>query len=389
MKMLGYDKIRQANYFHKIHLNELKNEGLVSNEEHSVIEKNMGPAYNTTNIFVNIGLFILTYVIVSSALGFLGLLLSDVISEQNGWVFSLIVAVGLLFFLQKVIIDDRKNFRSGIDDALLYGGIGFLCLAFFILFETVFFNDPLKSCLFFIPLLGLPAKIYQDRLLYGLTLFSIYSVFFLLFHKLGGVFLLLIPFGLMLLSFIFYRFSTTKASKVEFEADQECWEVIQWISIIVFYLSGNIFVVTELSTELGLVDAFPKAIKLFFYGFTIVIPLLYIFHGLKNKKLIFLNLGLALIAVGVFSIKYYHNLMSLELALLLGGIALLAVAYSAMRYFKNGKWNITTEPDNNLTDGLNLESIVIDQTLSKVGDIDTKFKGEGGKFGGGGASGAY
>ncbi|QSE97389.1 hypothetical protein [Fulvivirga lutea] len=387
--MLGYDKIKQANYFHKVHLKELKNEGFISNEEHAAIDYNIGPSYSTTNIFINIGLFVLTYVIVSSVLGLLGLIFSNVINEQNGWFFSLAVAIGLLLFMQKIIIDERNNFRSGIDDALLYGAIGFLFLAFFLLFETSIFNDPLATSLFFIPLLGVPAKIYQDRLLYGLTLIAIFSVFFLAFHKLGGIFLLLIPFVLMLLSFISYRLSTTKVKTVVLEVDQECWEVIQWISIVTFYLAGNIFVVTELSTELGLADAFPSIVRALFYGFTIIVPLFYIYHGLKNKQLLFLNIGLILIAVGVFSIKYYHNLMSLEVALLLGGVILLATAYMAMRYFKNEKWGISIEPDNKLTDGLNLESIIIDQTLSKVGGADTKFKGEGGKFGGGGATGEY
>ena len=139
-------------------------------------------------------------------------------------------------------------------------------------------------------------------------------------------------------------------------AGEACWDIVLWLSMIVFYVAGNCFVVFEMSIEMlnmESVSAIP--FQWFFYAFTVLTPILYIYIGLKKRNLAFLNIGLAAIAAGVMSIRYYHNFMAFEFAMIIGGLALIGVAWSALRYWRNDKHGITIKPDE-LENRLNVES---------------------------------
>ena len=387
--MIGYDPIKRDNYFHKIQLRKLMKGNLISEEEYQKLSLEIGPSYKETNIFINVGLFVFTYIILSSGIGLMALIFSGMLSEKTFWFFSFLTAVILFLGLEKVVIENSNQFRTGIDDAVLYGAMLFTFIGFFLLFENSLFNKPIPIVIFMIVFFGIPARIYFDRLLFGLTLISILSLEFFIFNELGGIFLLFIPFVTMGLSYLFFWFSGKQIQQTDSEAKEQCWEVVQWLSILSFYLSGNIFIVTELSTELGLADAFPEPVRWLFYAFTIVIPIYYIYRGLIKKDLSFVNIGLGTLAIGIFAIRYYHSILDIEYALLVGGLALIGIAWLAIKYIKNINQELSVDAED-ADSGLKLESLIIDQAFGKVGVSDNKsFSGKGGEFGGGGGTGSF
>lgn len=388
--MVGYDPIKRDNYFHKLQVKNLFDRSLINEEEYMQLNSELTPAYKQTNIFINVGLFVFSCIIMSSAIGLLALIFSGILNEKTSGFLSYLTATALLIGLQKIIIDKRDQFRTGIDDAVLYAALLFVFIGTFLLFENSIFNKSLTSCVFFILLFGIPAKIFYDRLLFGLTLISVISFLFFILYELGGLMVLLIPFLVMGLCYLCYKISINQLKKNLPEAIEQCWEVIEWLCILVFYLAGNIFVITELSNELGLSNAFPEPVRWLFYAFTIVIPVLYIYYGLIKKKIHFINIGLGTLAIGVFAIRYYHSILDIEYALLLGGIFLIGLSWVAIKFIKKLNREISVDQKDHLDSGLKIESLIVDQTFGKVAATDNQgFSGKGGQFGGGGSTGSF
>ena len=386
--MPGYNKQKRANFFHIEVVEKWKNKKWITDPEFDSLSGKLIPRYEHSNIFVNIGLFILTAIIISAGLGFMGLLFNEVIDFDNFWFSSLLTATLLLFLLQKIVIDGKNQFRTGADDAMLYASMLFAFGFFFFLFEQSIFESEISVSLFCIFFFGTPAFLYLDRLLTTMTVFSFLALLFFLLFKLGNTAAMFIPFVMMIISAAGYFISTKKMQTAKNKAIEECIQIIYWISIGVFYLSGNYWVVIELSHELGLGSAFPLPIQLFLYAFTILVPIMYIYFGLKRKEMSLLNAGLGTVAISVLTIRYYHHYLSIEYALILGGLVLLGIAYAAMKYWVNERDGITLEPDEDVDSGLKLESLIIAESFGKS-EVDSGFEGQGGEFGGGGASGDF
>uniref|UniRef100_UPI00404B2C4F hypothetical protein n=1 Tax=Fulvivirga sp. TaxID=1931237 RepID=UPI00404B2C4F len=87
-------------------------------------------------------------------------------------------------------------------------------------------------------------------------------------------------------------------------------------------------------------------------------------------------------------VRYYHSIMPIEYALILGGAIILGIVWLALKFWQEDKLGVTTKADEDLDSGLKIESLVLDQTFGKIDSTNT-FSGEGGKFGGGGASGNF
>jgi hypothetical protein len=128
----------------------------------------------------------------------------------------------------------------------------------------------------------------------------------------------------------------------------------------------------------------------FFYAYTILIPLIYVYFGLKKKNDILLGCGLILIAVSVATIRYYHAIMPLDIALILSGVMLLIICRLAYLYLKTPRHGIKYEKNEGEDPWLSkdVEAMVIAQALAQQhAPVHQKHNtgfGEG-KFGGGGA----
>ena len=161
-------------------------------------------------------------------------------------------------------------------------------------------------------------------------------------------------------------------------------------------LAGNYFVVRTLSEvlfNLDLSEGGDIPFAFFFYAYTALIPLAYVYFGLKHKNKVLLQAGLILIVVSVVTFKYYYSLRHQEVTLTISGIIMIAVAWFSTRYLKAPKHGITyLEDKHKNTEGdFDAEALVIAQTFSTPQSepgVDTNEFG-GGKFGGGGAESSF
>ena len=101
---------------------------------------------------------------------------------------------------------------------------------------------------------------------------------------------------------------------------------LEALALITFYASGNYFILQQANATYfnNPIVAMPYV----FWFFTFLIPVLYIYKGLKDKNRLLLSIGLLAIAAGVSTFRYYFHIMPLEIAAIIGGVVLLSIAYS-------------------------------------------------------------
>jgi uncharacterized membrane protein YgcG len=124
---------------------------------------------------------------------------------------------------------------------------------------------------------------------------------------------------------------------------------------------------------------------------TILIPITYLYFGIRNKDVVLLRVSLVAFAFSVFTFKYYYGFGHPEYSLTAAGAVLTALTLLLMNYLKTMRNGFTRE--NLLSEkwgDMNIQAIIISQTMggNQVA-VSDDFKSGGGEFGGGGASGNY
>lgn len=170
--------------------------------------------------------------------------------------------------------------------------------------------------------------------------------------------------------------------------------MIEILSLSTLYLSGNYLVVRQLSEILLNAEFSPGtdiSFAYIFYAYTIAVPLVYIWLGLKSKELILIRTGIILEVAGVLSIRYYYSILPPETALILAGLVLSLTAWFTIRYLKVPRNGITLEdtPESRREEMEVLSSLVISQATSNLQSPDKPTQFGGGESGGGGAGGGY
>jgi uncharacterized membrane protein YgcG len=226
-----------------------------------------------------------------------------------------------------------------------------------------------------------------------LATLSFAGILFYEFYNLGGIFQQIIPF-IFILSFIpTYLFIKRLKKKTVLKFWYNNLLIVEFLSLLFIYAAGNYMVVRELSVELMdlyLEDGNDIPFAFIFYALTVLIPMGYLYFGIKNKDIVLLRVSLIVLAFSVFTFKFYFSLGHPEITFTLAGITLLITSIALLNYLKIMRGGFTRE--NILTEkwsNLNAEAFIISQTMggNQVGAASTK--SGGGEFGGGGASGSF
>jgi len=380
--------IKKANYWF--------GKKLLSREQLTAITNRYTLGFYTPALFIKIGLFIFACILISAAVSLYSLffvLIGNSNFDNNFFPAS----IGLIFsaacFAALEFLIKRKNiYRSGIDEALLYSGIGFLYTLVWCIFDDVIYYEHISLfySLLSIPILGVTVFRYADRFVALLFIISLYSAFFFLILKLGEVAKMIMPFAFMILSAVIYTLAKQNKQKENLWPWKPCLVVFECIALLVFYGACNYFVIRESSLEffgLSLLPGEDIPLAFVFYILTALVPVAYIFYGLKRKDKILLGIGLALIAASVLTFKYYFSLGHPEITLTATGIIMIVIAYTSIKFLKIPKYGIAFTEDEGEDNFLktNAEALIIAETFTpEVQEIKTTELG-GGDFGGAGA----
>jgi hypothetical protein len=373
---------------------------LIPDQTYETIKMKYANPLYSPNFFVRIGLFVFTVISVIAANGLL-MLITNIVNTQSDkemaarFLFHGILMLGIL----EILINNKKLYKSGIDDALTYMSIGSilggLCGLLYD-YDRGDINSFILISAFCLPILIAATVRYSDMLLATAAFCCFILLYFLLITKTGEGSKYVLPFLIMIVSAGIYLITTKYKKIVKLRFWENSLWIVEILSLTLFYLAGNYYVVRTLSEELfqlQLMEGEDIPFAFIFYIFTAVIPLLYIFTGLKNKNKTLLNTGLILIAASVITFKYYFSLGHHEISFTVGGILMIAVAWLSIHYLKTPKFGITytEDKDQNLLGNFDSEALIIAQTFSgpQHNQVENGNELGGGKFGGAGADGDY
>jgi hypothetical protein len=360
---------------------EWKSRNLLTEDQEAQIKAHFPEKFYRPGIFIKIGLFCFAVVATSFFVGFLSLFLYDAGSELGFSTLSLICCACFFFFLE-YLIKTKSLFHSGVDNALLYAGVLAAMVPVFLLFE----HAPVwVYCLIALAII-VPATLrYADLLgpiaIFGL-IFTIMAEWMMKF-PLGKA---LLPFAVMILSGAIYGLAR-KNKDIYYH---ECSQILEILSLATFYLGGNYLVVRELNALIsGLnVSVAPQiAFAPLFYFFTFIIPVAYVFFGLRRADRILFIIGLIAFAFSVYTYKYYFSILTASQGLVLAGTLMITAAIVLIKYLHTPKRGISDE-QNRKNSLENLQAVIAAQQLG-VTPADQRLEFGGGTFGGGGAGEAY
>lgn len=342
------------------------------------------------SIFMRILLFILSLIGLSTVLGPVALIMG-IDSEVGIRVEAFVVGISILLLLDFVLIKESKHYKSGVTEAALVVGL--------VLFSGGLLGEPNYNPIIYL-VYGLAITLFAAiRYLNSAGLIAALgfagAIVFQFLVSLGGLAEALIPFALMALyGGIYFLIRKLQNQKPSFVFD-DYFTLFKVFSLLMVYVAGNYFVVRELSVELMSVNIEPGGdipFAYLFYFFTAVIPLGYLYFGIKTKSILFIRVALLTVVLSIITLKIYFSLGAPIVTITLSGAIMIGLALMLLRYLKEPKNGFTREKLlHDKWDTSDLTAFVVSQSLSghQVEVKDENADYGGGNFGGGGAGSDY
>ena len=375
-----------------IALDEIENafaKSNISQEERDAAAAQFKTGFYTPNIYIRVGLILLTLIIVSFSSAVLALFFisTDIDIERSAAILGIFFGVGCHVALE-LFVKKKHHHQSGVDDALLWIGAIYFVTGSYFLFNLSTLGTAILICI-----LSLYCTLrFADRLMAAVTALALLGMIFFAVLRIGSSAKFIMPFVLMFVSALIYFSSKKITSILANRYYKNCLLVTSIVGLACAYLAGNYFVVREASVEffdMSLTKNETVPFGWLFWLFSFAIPLLYIFAGVKRKDLVLIRVGLLLVAGIVFTVRYYYHMVPLEISMIIGGIMMIGIAYILLKYLKIPRKGFTAIAEMNARRSNNLEALIIAETLSAPQQSPSGTQFGGGDFGGGGASGEY
>ena len=314
------------------------------------------------NLMIRVLLFVATLLGLS---GVSGLFFLVFVSAGEDLLAALCVVYGIASFLVLEMLFIKNNhYKSGVTEALLYHACGFTIggIAGLANFDSV--SLVVWTCVL---VFSFAAIRYLDLLT---TAAAVLSFAYTLFHELyslGGIVQQLIPFFFILVFTPIYFYVKQLKQKEALRVWTYNLIVIESICLLLIYCGGNYLVVRELSVELIELVIEPGSdlpFAFIFYALTVIIPVAYLYFGIKNKDVVLLRVSLLVVAFSVFTFKYYYSFGHPEITLTIGGAVVLAITIWLMNYLKIIQHGYTRE--NLLSEkwaNTNAQAFLVSQTM--------------------------
>jgi multisubunit Na+/H+ antiporter MnhF subunit len=395
--MIAYDKTLLDNVYIDEEANRLKESGFISREQYQSIQSQLPRLKSQNNIFIRIGFFILGCMLYSSICGMISLFGVAFIEDAYLPFIYLFAIIG--FVAKEFMSREMKFFGFGLDDAFILGGILALLIAAGLSFQQNY--DP--NFLIVIIVMAIVSSIaylrYLNLSLALLACFGITSSLAYITFEYCIIGKSILPFVLLLFSGGCYFIAKKMLQNLTSPYYYKGLKLAKGFCLILFYLAGNYYVVRELNFSLS-EDYFynnqspeiPFAI--FFWAFTISIPVVYLVFSLKNKDRMMLWIGFLALCFAFFTFRTYHHVLPPEVALTIGGLAVFAFTYFTIKKTKHKETGITFKADRftNPNAFANLQTLVVASQFglkpeAKVEESPMEFGGGG--FSGGGSGGEF
>jgi len=369
--------------------NSLQSAGFISKEQKDLIKKQLSDFKGSSNILVRLGFFLLgsfLYLSICGAISLFGLSGENFFFKICCYIFA---AVG---FTGAELLANQKYHSHGLDDAFCLGALLNLGIAIGISTD----GYELVIAVF----VAIASFVLYRRYLHLLSLlvFCLASTAILFYglFEFGAIGKTILPFVAMIFAAVFYFFTKKTINNLK---ESYCYNgllLTNSFCLILFYLSCNYLVVRELSVELLGSEVLPGQdipFAIFFYAFTLIVPIVYLVQALKTKDRIMLWISFLAIGFSIYTIRFYYSVLPIEVALTLGGLVLFVIAYFSIKRLKDNEIGLTFKPDriNNSNSILNAEALIVASTFGLKPEVKSESPMDfgGGGFSGGGSEGTF
>jgi hypothetical protein len=306
-----------------------------------------------------------------------------------------IVGFGAKEFMSR----EMKYFGFGLDDAFILGAILALLIAVGLTFQKNYDPNFLTVIIFMAIVSSISYLRYLNLSLALLACIGITACLAYITFEYCVIGKSILPFVLLLFSGSCYFISKKTLQNLTAPYYSKGLKLAKGFCLILFYLAGNYYVVRELNFSLsgkyyydGVSPEIPFAI--FFWAFTISIPVVYLVFSLKNKDRMMLWIGFLALCFAFFTIRTYHHVLPPEVTLTIGGLVVFAFTYFTIKKTKHKETGITFKADRftNPNAFANLQTLVVASQFglkpeAKAEESPMEFGGGG--FSGGGSGGEF
>lgn len=346
------------------------------------------PLYHP-NFIIRLLLFVATLLALSGVSGLFFLFVAD--SNEHAILGACIVYGVISFVFLEVVFLKNNHYKSGVTEALLYHACGYTIAGIAGLADFDNMHLLLVTCVLVFSFAGYR---YLDLVTTVAAILSFAGLLFYECYRLGGIFQQLIPFVFIVVFAFVYLVLRKLVTKPRVKLWRNNLLIIEAGSLLFIYLGGNYLVVRESSVSMMNLylepgDDIPFAYV--FYILTVLIPVSFLYWGIRNRNIVILRVSLIVLAFSVFTFKYYFSLGHPEITLTTAGAVLIFIALALLNYLKIIRHGFTRE--NLLSEkwaNVNAEAFIISQTMggNKV-EIPAGDTSGGGGFGGGGDTTAF
>jgi uncharacterized membrane protein YgcG len=358
---------------------------LITKEEYGKICLSHPVRFYSPNIFLRIGLGVLTSIVAGAVIG-LFLLLSD--AKAPGPVFLFMGLVSI--FALEIIIQKWNHYRSGMDDLLLHSGIIYLLV--FITFQFPSYPE-IPVSVMALMLYALAGIRYLDHLAAIFTPVALAFLVYYILKQSGGLpdkkvlFIITLTLALAAVTIHYLK------KKSVFVFQQQVLQWAQYSTCIACYVSIHAYTAEQFLSGTSLL---PGASNNSFYPgliywiWTILIPVAVLFYGITKKDRPWIRIGTLFIIAFFFFWQYRFQPVDAEIAATLYGLLLVAIAYYLITFLRTTSTSFTNEPETAGNDWEWAESMAISAGFSGQAAAGPNPDGPGpgfggGSFGGGGA----
>lgn len=388
--MLAYNKKDILNREYRDAAKAAMKAGLLTEQENTIVQNTYPVSLYTPNLFLRLGLGILTLII---SLALLGLILLESSSGNN--YLGVIFFVGAISLVAlEVAIYTKKTFQSGIDDVLLHSGIAYILCSIGLRDST---NPALGEAVLSLLacVLYLFAFIrYLDRLaivfsVAGLAVF-LYAVSIELLHWPLWSFLCITALAMTGLFLLVSRIRNNRKLAVY----RPGLQLLRYVLMICCYGCFHLAAVESLYTEYpgkNEMGSPASAMKIFYWSWTIIFPILVLVRAIRQRARPWIRISIGLLLSLLVFIQVHEHAIPDELAAFIIGLVLVILAYFIIKYLKTNDSVFNDRPGADST-GLNsLVPVLLISSLQSAtpnqAQNHTQFGG--GSFGGGGAEGEF
>ena len=386
--MLAYNKTTLENLAIHEAAEEAADVNLISAQKENEIKIHYPIDLYSPNIFVRIGLGLLTIFIVLSSAGLIGLM-----TNFESPTFILFLFAAGSFAMLTYMTATKKHFNSGVDHILMAATIIFLTAAFLQMLPLHINDNILASAVICIISLCFFLR-FADSIMAIVSFGAVVVLMLNISLYFGAASGMLLSFAVMAFTAILYFvLQNNKSNRLTIYYSKPIL-VLQLLALATFYIAGNIYVVTEFLKEFlpgAGSTSLPLWFRYFLWAFTALVPIVYIITGIKYREVMLCRIGIASVAISILTYRYYYSILPAEAAMILAGSIVCTCSYLLTKYLKQPKGGfIFKDIQRRKKDTANLVGVIIAETF---GQRETSLQQEttfgGGSFGGAGAGDRY